>query len=143
MYEFVAVDLVVLACAIQGEGAHFFGEQRDLVGTWIAHTQMNYWETGWWRPWWEEQYESYDPIFAVVTAHRWHGAVNVSIPDEWAIKIAREAILREHDLARGAKFMLSGKDLATLGIEHKKGEAVFQIERGNHSLYFFELWPGI
>lgn len=142
MYEFVAIDLVVLACAIQGEQSLFFEGQQEDVGRWIAHTQMNYWESGWWRSWWEEQYEGYDPIFAVVTAHRWHGAVNVKIPDEWAIKIAREAVLRERDLAQGAKFMLSGDDLESMGIVHKKWDAVLAIEQGEHSLYFFELWPG-
>jgi hypothetical protein len=117
-----------LARAIEGEGAGLF-ENREEVGTWIAHTVLNRVVS----PWWPDTVQG-----AVVSG--FHGHVRVSRPADWAIALAREAMAREGDLAQGAVFLLSGEDLRAHG--WRAEGAIRCFEQGPHTLCFFREWPG-
>lgn len=117
-----------LARAIEGEGAGLF-ENREQVGTWIAHTVLNRVESSWWP----------DTVEAVVVAG-FYGHVRVSDPADWAIDLAREALARKEDQAQGAMFMLSGDDLETRGWSAESAIRCF--EQGEYALCFFCEWPG-
>ena len=117
-----------LARAIEGEGAGLF-ENREQVGTWIAHTALNRVESSWWP----------NTVEAVVVAG-FYGHVRVSSPADWAMGLAREALGREVDQAQGAIFMLSGDDLKTRGWSAEGAIRCF--EQGEYALCFFHEWPG-
>lgn len=105
-------DTVTLARAIQGEGAAMFGERRDEVAYWIAHTAINRWEVPRWR-----YIDGVDCTFASRVEYDWHGTVNVSEGqvEPWALRIAQSAIRSRRrggiDRANGALFALSLDDL--------------------------------
>lgn len=121
-----AVDY--LARAIEGEGAGLF-DNREQVGTWIAHTVLNRVDSSWWP----------NTVEAVVVAG-FHGHVRVSDPADWAAELAREAMGRRVDRARGALFMLSGDDLEARGWNAEGAIRCF--EQGEYALCFFREWPG-
>ena len=129
---YTADDVILLAKAIEGEGAAFFGDQRDTVGMWIAHTALNRAA----KPWWPSS------VGEVVKA-AFHGYVNVVEPSEWAIALALGSMERSQDWAEGALFMLSGRDLDALGIsERAKSAIAYFIGPQGHEFYFFARWPG-
>ena len=117
-----------LARAIEGEGAGLF-ENREQVGTWIAHTVLNRVDSSWWP----------NTVEAVVVAG-FYGHVRVSEPADWAVDLAREAMGRQEDQAQGAVFMLSGDDLETRGWSAEGAIRCF--EQGEYALCFFLEWPG-
>ena len=117
-----------LARAIEGEGAGLF-ENREQVGTWIAHTVLNRVDSSWWP----------DTVEAVVVAG-FYGHVRVSEPVDWAMDLARQALVRKEDQAQGAMFMLSGDDLETRGWSAEGAIRCF--EQGEYALCFFCEWPG-
>ena len=123
-------DTIWLARAIQGEGAALFGDQRDEVGLWIAHTALNRVH----HPWW--------PEFGVIKVIRsaFHGVENVRNPDPWAIELAKRALNREEDVTGGALFMLSGDDLKRAG--WSSDTAIRSFSYRDASFHFFRLWPG-
>lgn len=123
-------DVLWLARAVQGEGAAFFGEDRDEVGLWIAHTAMNRLD----HPWWE-----YATV-ADVVRHAFHGVGNVGQPEQWAIELAQQALDRDEDIAGGAVFMLSGVDLEKHG--WSCSTAIQAFVNDDHEFYFFRTWPG-
>lgn len=125
----VAPDVLYLARAIQGEGAALFGDCRDEVGLWIGHTAMNRMA----KPWWP------DTMVGVVSS-AFHGYVNVLRPARWAVHLAQQAMERDEDLAEGALFMLSGKDLEDHGWSSSSAHQAF-VSDGNE-FYFFRTWPG-
>jgi hypothetical protein len=120
--------VLYLAKAVEGEGAGLF-ENREEVGTWIAHTALNRLE----GPWWPDTIEE-------VVREGFHGHVRVSRPSDWAMEVAREAMARKGDLARGAVFVLSGEDLRAHGWRAEGAMRCF--EEGAHALCFFREWPG-
>ena len=126
--NYTPADVVMLARAIQGEVAYLFGEQRDEVALWIAHTAINRAQ----KPWWNRG-------IAKETEIAFHGVDNVESChlEPWAIGIALAALMREEDVACGAVFMLSGKDLKQQGLEHRKPEAVQVFEHEGNDFYFF------
>jgi hypothetical protein len=107
-------DVVVLARAIQGEGAAMFGENRDSVAHWIAHTAMNRWG----KPWWK-RIDGADCTFGARVEKDWHGTENVSAEDVelWALRIAHQVLTDRRnggiDRANGALFAMSLADLRT------------------------------
>ena len=121
-------SVLYLARAIEGEGAGLF-ENRQEVGTWIAHTALNRLES----PWWPDTIEK-------VVLEGFHGHVRVSRPSDWAIALAREAMARKGDLAQGAVFVLSGEDLSANGWRAESALRCFA--QGAHALCFFREWPG-
>lgn len=109
-------DALVLARAIQGEGAALFGAQRDEIAVWIAHTAYNRWE----KPWWK-RIDGMDCTFAARVEYDWHGTANVTDAEvePWARRIAHR-VLRERrrsgiDRANGALFAMTLDDLLTHG----------------------------
>jgi hypothetical protein len=120
--------VLYLAKAIEGEGAGLF-ENREEVGTWIAHTALNRLE----GPWWPDTVEE-------VVLEGFHGHVRVSRPSDWAVEVARGAMARKGDLTRGAVFVLSGADLSAHG--WRAESAIRCFEQGAHALCFFREWPG-
>ena len=129
---YTADDAILLARAIEGEGAALFGDQRDTVGMWIAHTALNRAAKRWWP----------DSVSEIVKAD-FHGYVNVAEPSDWALALAIGSMERDRDYTNGALFMLSGRDLDNLGIRECAKSAIryFATSRG-HELYFFARWPG-
>ncbi|NIS82306.1 MAG: hypothetical protein GTO14_19340, partial [Anaerolineales bacterium] len=125
---YTADDVILLARAIEGEGAALFGDRRDEVGMWIAHTALNRAAKDYWP----------DSVGEIVKA-AFHGYVNVTVPESWAIALALGSMERSRDWADGALFMLSGRDLDKLCIRGRAGDAIkyFSTPRG-HELYFFE-----
>jgi len=127
--------VIALAKASQGEGAAYFGTQRDAVGLWIGHCAMNRLESGWWDDQFESQAEQVEDAF--------HGCVNVpGEPQEWALRLATLAYCREEDIADGTKFMLSRADIKALGPLTQAPVRVFENDQG-HQLQFFKLWPAV
>jgi len=124
-------EVIYLARAIEGEGAALF-EDRDYVGSLIAHVAMNRLDIGWWS----------ESMVDIVTS-AFHGYVNVQIPAPWSVALAEEAIHREEDIANGALFLLSQADLEKHGWGHWQSRAVWEVrnEEG-HALYGFKIWPG-
>jgi len=120
--------VLYLARAIEGEGAGLF-ENREQVGTWIAHTVLNRVDSSWWP----------DTVEAVVVAG-FYGHVRVSEPADWATDLARKAMGRKDDQAHGAIFMLSGDDLEARGWSMEGAIRCF--EQGEYALCFFCEWPG-
>jgi len=129
-YPFSAADVWMLARAIHGEGAHLFGEDRDMVGLWIAATAINRAA----KPWWNKG-------IAAETKTAFHGCVNVVIPAPWAIGLAITALLSPIDWAKGSLFMLSGKDLADQELLHLQGLETRVFRHGLASFYFFTFNP--
>ncbi len=121
-------SVLYLARAIEGEGAGLF-ENREEVGTWIAHTALNRLASPWWP----------DTVEAVV-AEGFHGHARIARPSDWAIRLAREAMARQGDPARGAVFLLSGDDLRAHGWRAEGAIRCFR--QGRYSLCFFCEWPG-
>jgi hypothetical protein len=121
-------SVLYLAKAVEGEGADLF-ENREEVGTWIAHTALNRVDD----PWWPDTVEE-------VVREGFYGHVRVRWPADWAINLAREAIAREGDLAQGSVFMLSGEDLRAHGWSTEGALRCF--EQGAYALCFFREWPG-
>ena len=118
-----------LARAIEGEGAGLF-ENREQVGTWIAHTVLNRVDSSWWP----------NTVEAVVVAG-FYGHARVSKPAGWAMDLAREAMGRKEDQARGAVFLLSGDDLQMRGWSAESAIRCFR--QGEYALCFFREWPGV
>ena len=138
----VDADTLMVARAVQGEGAAAFGERRDEVGQWIVHCALNYWDKRWWdtpeyraiiaRRIGRDHLDSADVELWMVVATQYHGTVNVpDDPEPWAIRIAyNEMEARREgapDLARGARFMLSLDDLQRLGCEEAARAALVQV----------------
>lgn len=121
-------DAVLLARAVEGEGAGLFSN-RDEVGQWIAETAMNRTERKWWP----------HDLITIVTRD-FHGYVNCKVPQPWALVIAVQAILREGDMTGGAVFVMNGPDIAKLGAD-KADRAIKVFTEGKHALYFFRQWP--
>jgi hypothetical protein len=121
-------SVLYLARAIEGEGAGVF-ENREEVGTWIAHTVLNRLES----PWWPDTIEK-------VVVEGFHGHVRVSRPSGWAVELARKAMTRQGDVAEGAVFVLSGDDLGAHGWRAEGALRCF--EQGAYGLCFFREWPG-
>lgn len=96
-------DVLMLARAIQGEGAAAFGPQRDEVGLWIGHTVLNLYEAPWQAGRW--------PTVADVVLDRFHGHVNVLEPADWALAIAHSVLRCDRDPTCRAQAMLSLADL--------------------------------
>lgn len=123
--------VVMLARAVQGEGAGLFGDQRDEVGTWIAHTVLNRVEHERW---------SSDIEEVITEPGGFHGYVNVEEPAPWAIGIALAAVRRQRDVTGGALYMLSRHDLEDHNLF--AGHALLhQFNEGRWGLYFFTKWP--
>jgi len=98
-------DVLLLARAIQGEGAGLFTD-RALCGLWIGHTAVNLYQSDWQAGRWAS--------VADVVRDRFHGYVNVEQPAQWALDIARQVLLEE-DITGGAQAMLSLDDLRSHG----------------------------
>ena len=157
----VSADALMLARAIQGEGAALFGARRDEVGAWIVHTALNYWETGWWdTPEYRaiiakrigvDHLDSEDVRFWMVVATQYHGtAIVAGDPEPWAIRLAyNELEVRREggpDKARGARFMLSFDDLRRHGWEEQARAVNVQILvsplRPTTQFWFLRAYPG-
>jgi len=121
-------DAVLLARAVEGEGAALFSN-RNEVGQWIAHTAMNRTQRKWWP----------HDLVTVVTRD-FHGYANCQVPQVWALQIAVQAMLRTEDMTGGAVFVLNRADLQKLGYD-KAGYAIKTFAEGEHELYFFKVWP--
>jgi hypothetical protein len=111
----VDIDVLTLARAIQGEEAGRFGDRREELGEWIAHTAWNRWEQPWW---WTIDGE---PCTFVQRVEKdWHGTRLVERPEPWAVAIAHR-VLEEHrqgnreDKAQGALFAMTIADLTAHG----------------------------
>jgi len=98
-------DVLLLARAIQGEGAGLFTD-REQVGLWIGHTAVNLYQSNWQGGRWES--------VADVVRDRFHGYVNVKQPAQWAIDLAEKA-LSGFDITNDAQAMLSLADLRAHG----------------------------
>jgi len=98
-------DVLLLARAIQGEGAGLFTE-RAMVGLWIGHTAVNLYRSDWQAGRWAS--------VADVVRDRFHGYVNVEQPAQWAIDLAEKA-LSGFDITDDAQAMLSLADLHAHG----------------------------
>lgn len=128
-------EVLWLARAIQGEGAALFGDNRDEVGLWIAHTALNRLNRER-HPYWRDKYAT----IVDVVRDAFHGVARVKQPEPWAIELARQALNREEDIAGGAVFMLSGADLKRHG--WSSSSAIQAFVSDGHAFYFFRLWPG-
>jgi hypothetical protein len=129
-------DTLLLARAIQGEGAGAFGDDKYLVGFWIANTAINLYEAPW-------QGGRWDTVGDVVK-DRFHGYVNVSEPEPWAMDIARRALARErpaYDCTGGALAMLSRVDLKTHDWP-ERDDLLLEAFRSpaGHELRFYRTW---
>lgn len=105
-------DVLALARAIQGEGAGLFGEEREALALWIAHTAYNRWE----KPWWK-RIDGVDCTFAARVEYDWHGIRNVA-PENvelWALRIAHQVLMERRnggtDQANGSLFAMTLDDL--------------------------------
>jgi hypothetical protein len=123
------ISVILLARAIEGEGAALFGDSRDEVGLWIGHTAMNRMA----KPWWS------DTMVGVISK-AFHGYINVQRPARWAVRLAKQAMERDEDITDGALFMLSGQDLDGHGWPSSGAHQVFVSD--DHEMYFFRTWPG-
>ena len=136
----VDADTLMLARAIQGEGAALFGARRDELARWIAHVAYNYWEKRWWdTPAYlaalavfleRESLGSDEVEMWMVTAQRFHGVALVPEDDlePWAIRIAHEVMTARRaggeDGARGALFAVSLDDIVAQGWDDAKVRAL-------------------
>jgi len=115
-HNVVDEDALMLARAIQGEEAGIFGENRNELATWIAHTAVNRWE----KPWWKE-IDGVPCTFSERVEYDWHGVALVKEKDlePWAIRIAHEVLDARRvggpDRANGALFAMSSEDLFNHG----------------------------
>lgn len=123
------VSIVWLARAIEGEGASLFGDQREEVGRWIAHTALNRLES----PHWPDTMET-------VVCDGFYGHRLIDWPAPWAMRLARDAMARKTDVTGGALFMLSSQDLAEHGWS-TDGE-LRSFRKGHWELHFYRRWPG-
>jgi hypothetical protein len=109
-------DTLMVARAIQGEGAALFGARRDEMARWIAHVAYNRYEKDWWQ-----FIDGVSCTFAERTEHDFHGTALVG-EDElepWAIRLAYEVMTARRaggpDEARGALFAVSLDDIIASG----------------------------
>lgn len=121
-------DALVLAQAIQGEGAGDFGANQDQLAVWIAHTAFNRWE----KPYWK-RIGDVDCTFAARVEYDWHGTKRIApdMVESWARRIAYRE-LRERrrggvDQANGALHAMSLKDLRKHGWEERAREIVVHV----------------
>lgn len=96
-------DVVLMARAIEGEGAGGFGNKRAHVALWVGHAIMNLYEAKWQRGRW--------PTPGAVVEDRFHGYVRVKEPADWSLMIAHACLQRRHDITGAALAMLSAADL--------------------------------
>lgn len=140
------IDVLTLAQAIQGEGAALFGEERDRVATWIAHTAYNRWQ----KPYWK-RIDGVDCTFAARVEYDWHGSANVQGDVEpWAVRIAYQVLNDRRnggeDQAKGALFAMTLTDLEEHGwMEHARSLVVDVIVHPDDPLvqfWFLSRFPG-
>ena len=147
-YGTVDADTLMVARAIQGEGAAMFGERRDEVARWIAHVAYNRWE----QPYWHE-IDGVPCTFEERVEYDFHGVARVSEDDlePWAIRIAYEVMEARRaggdDLARGALFALSLDDIIAQGWEDERVRALcVQYIHAPHNpttqVWFLTEYPG-
>ena len=125
---YVDADVLMVARAIQGEGAALFGARRDELGEWIAHVAYNRYKKEWWQ-----RIDGVPCTFAERTEYDFHGVALVPEEDvePWAIRIAY-AVLEERkaggaDGARGALFAMSLVDLQDNGWLDRAREVLVQV----------------
>jgi hypothetical protein len=122
----VDAGVMMVARAVQGEGAAMFGPRRDEVGEWIAHIAFNRYEKEWWQ-----EIDGVPCTFAERTEHDFHGVALVDEPDNWAIRLAYEVITARReggeDGARGALFAMTLEDLERHGWLERAREVLVQV----------------
>jgi len=153
-------DVMMVARAIQGEGAAMFGARRDEVGEWIAHTAYNYWQRRWWDT---DAYRariadrigadclrSEDVEMWMVVATQYNGTRLVDDPEPWAIRLAHRVLEARRgdgaDPTSACHFMLSLDDLQNHDWRGRAEGMVRHVISAPDNLarqmWFFRRWPG-
>ena len=138
-------DTLMVARAIEGEGAEAFGLQRDEIARWIAHVAYNRYQQEWWQ-----RIDGVPCTLAERTEHDFHGTANVEQPDTWAIEVAYNVLNdrrnQGHDPTDGRLFMLSLQDLVDHGWATEADQSgprkFISQQRPDIQLWFLHSWPG-
>lgn len=127
-------DELMLARAIQGEGAHLFGAQRDRVGLGIAFVALKRLNAA------PQGTTLRDVIEAGL-----YGWTNVDEPEPWAFALAEQALmshggtLPDLDPCPPCMYFLSGDDARALDVD--LSTETWSVRSGAWSLHFFTDWP--
>jgi len=138
-------DTLMVARAIEGEGAEAFGLQRDEIARWIAHVAYNRYQQEWWQ-----RIDGVPCTLAERTEHDFHGTANVETPAAWAIEIAYDVLNdrrnQGRDITGGRVFMLSLQDLVDHGWADKAAtmqpRKFISQDKPATQMWFLHDWPG-